>query len=153
MKTAKRSSALIELIIVIAFLSIALTIIVQMFANVYQQNRTAIERNNALVEMQDQVELFKADPTMRFESAYYYDNDFLHTAPAETATRCIEVNVVMGEEYASGTMYTIITAAYRINPDGEREQLALIETGSYLPKAVSLVPPLNEVPEGGEDNE
>lgn len=128
---ARRSPALIELIVIICFMAIALTVVVQLFAEVFVQNKAVSRQSNAMIVMQDRAELFKADPAgLQSGQRYYYDERFLTFSPDETP-QYIEVEIT-ATEYGAGILYDVTFVACLQNGD-EVQEVARLAAARYVP--------------------
>lgn len=131
-KQAKRSPALVELIVIICFLAIALTVVVQLFAEVYLQNRDIAEQSNALLCMQDNAEQLKADgPPETSLQVTYYDENFKQPAAGKTPY-FIELRVE-STPYGAGVLYNYDFVAYKEDAAGQRQEVARLESAQYVP--------------------
>ncbi len=130
----KRSPVLIELIIIILSLSIALTVVVQIFAQVYRTNKELVEETNAVIAMQDIAEGLKADPTGQESRKIPYAENFL--SPSKTDSRYfIQVDITPVES-DSGTLYNYTLTACRYGITDELETIAVMTAACYVPKEV-----------------
>lgn len=131
MRTNRRSPVLVELIIVICFFSLALSVVVRLFAEVHVQNKDIAKENNAMVLMQDQAELLKADPLSGISGTAYYNEDFTAVVQGESA-QYIELTVEI-TEYGAGTLYNFTFVAYAVDETGEIGEVARLSAARYVP--------------------
>lgn len=134
---ARRSPALIELIIIICFMAIALTVVVQLFAQVFLDNKNVAWQNNAMLAMQDRAELFKADPdALQTGDRFYYDEQFLQQQP-DTSSYYIKATVTQTVTPA-GTLYEVTFVA-GMDEEGQFKEIGQLATAHYVPTVVETI--------------
>lgn len=132
MKQTRRSSALIELIIIICFMAIALTVVVQLFAEVYTRNKSIAGQSNAIVAMQDCAEQYKADPLSAVPGEIYYSDDFTDQLSQGTSSQYVRLTVET-TAYAAGTLYEFRFTAFQEDAEGAAQEIAQLTAARYLP--------------------